>query len=170
MRYFVEIEGRTIEVDLDGDRVAVDGIAMDVDLRAGSGTRLGHMLLNGRSWPLNAAQGGRPGIWTLQIAGRTWEVEVLDERTRAIREMTGATPSNRGPRPVRAPMPGLVVRVTVVPGQSVRPGQGVVIVEAMKMENELKADGGGIVSRVLVSPGQAVEKGAVLIEFSSGGA
>jgi pyruvate carboxylase subunit B len=62
-------------------------------------------------------------------------------------------------------MPGLVLRVQVAAGQTVRPGQGVVIVEAMKMENELKSDGGGIVSRVHVEPGQAVEKGAVLIEF-----
>ena len=170
MRYFVEIEGRTIEVDLDGDRVAVAGNPVAVDLRSVSGTRLSHMLLNGRSWPLIASPGGRSGIWAVQVAGRTWEVEVLDERSRAIREMTGAAPSKRGPRPVRAPMPGLVVRVEVEPGQSVRPGQGVVIVEAMKMENELKTDGGGIVSRILVSPGQVVEKGAVLIEFASAGA
>jgi biotin carboxyl carrier protein len=59
----------------------------------------------------------------------------------------------------------MIVRVEVEPGQSVAPGQGVVIVEAMKMENELKADRGGIVSRIHVAAGQPVEKGVILIEF-----
>jgi pyruvate carboxylase subunit B len=62
-------------------------------------------------------------------------------------------------------MPGLVVRVEVAEGQSVTAGQGVVIMEAMKMENELKAEAAGVVGKILVQPGQAVEKGAVLIEF-----
>jgi biotin carboxyl carrier protein len=57
------------------------------------------------------------------------------------------------------------VRVEVEPGQEVKPGQGVAIIEAMKMENELRAEGAGVVSRILVVPGQAVDKGAVLVEF-----
>ena len=64
-------------------------------------------------------------------------------------------------------MPGLVVRVDVEPGHRVEAGQGVVIIEAMKMENELKAEADGVVSRVLVEQGQAVEKGAVLVEFEA---
>jgi len=79
--------------------------------------------------------------------------------------MTGGGAVAQGPKPVRAPMPGLVVRVEVEPGQEVKAGQGVVIIEAMKMENELKAEAVGVVSRVLVQQGQAVEKGAVLVEF-----
>jgi pyruvate carboxylase subunit B len=61
----------------------------------------------------------------------------------------------------------MVVRVEVEPGQHVGAGQGVVIIEAMKMENELKADAAGVVSKVLVTAGTAVEKGAVLIEFAA---
>jgi pyruvate carboxylase subunit B len=59
----------------------------------------------------------------------------------------------------------MIVRVEVEAGDHVSAGQGVVIVEAMKMENELKAEAPGIVSKVLVEPGTAVEKGMVLIEF-----
>jgi biotin carboxyl carrier protein len=66
---------------------------------------------------------------------------------------------------VRAPMPGLIVRVEVAEGESVSAGQGVVIIEAMKMENELKSDAAGVVKKILVQQGQAVEKGTVLIEF-----
>jgi pyruvate carboxylase subunit B len=62
-------------------------------------------------------------------------------------------------------MPGLVVRVLVAPGQLAEPGQGLVVLEAMKMENELRATARGMVTAVAVVPGQAVEKGTVLLEF-----
>jgi len=64
---------------------------------------------------------------------------------------------------VVAPMPGLIVRVNVSPGDTVAAGQGLVVVEAMKMENELKAPADGVVARVSVEAGAAVEKGAVLV-------
>ena len=72
-----------------------------------------------------------------------------------------------GPTRLTAPMPGRVVRVLAEKGQEVKPGDGLVVIEAMKMENELKAETGGIVSRIHVAPGQAVEKGALLVEFDS---
>jgi pyruvate carboxylase subunit B len=64
-------------------------------------------------------------------------------------------------------MPGLVLRVQVAPGQNVAAGTGVIVLEAMKMENELKAVGAGVVRSVRVSAGEAVEKGQVLIEFEA---
>ncbi len=63
-------------------------------------------------------------------------------------------------------MPGLVVRVLVAEGQAVAAGQGLLVLEAMKMENELRASGPATVARVGVQPGQAVEKGQVLVEFA----
>jgi pyruvate carboxylase subunit B len=89
-------------------------------------------------------------------------VDAVDERTRAIREMTGAG-EEEAQKVVVAPMPGLVIKVEVEVGQQVRAGQGVVIVEAMKMENELKAPADGVVARIEVEPGRTVEKGATLI-------
>jgi pyruvate carboxylase subunit B len=62
-------------------------------------------------------------------------------------------------------MPGLIVRVNVSPGDHVQAGQGLVVMEAMKMENELRAAGNGTVSAVRVTPGKAVEKGTVLVEL-----
>ena len=64
---------------------------------------------------------------------------------------------------ILAPMPGLVLKVEVEVGQAVRAGQGVVVVEAMKMENELKAPADGVVASIAVQPGQTVDKGATLI-------
>ncbi|MGH7501520.1 MAG: acetyl-CoA carboxylase biotin carboxyl carrier protein subunit [Longimicrobiales bacterium] len=164
MRYFVTIDERTLEIGFESDTVIIDGKRCTVELHNVPGSAVRHLLIDGASHTLVAHQAQR-GMWEIRIHGQRHEAEVLDARTRAIREMTGKGKAARGPRPVRAPMPGMVMRVEVEPGQSVAPGQGLVIVEAMKMENELKADGGGVVSRIHVAPGQPVEKGAILIEF-----
>ena len=171
MRYFVTVGARTWAVDVAADQVQVDGQSLPAELRTVPGTPVRHLLLAGRSHTLIAAERDETGAWELHIDGQRLEVVAVDERTRAIREMTGRDSRPRGPRPVRAPMPGLIVRVEVEPGQTVKAGQGVAIIEAMKMENELRAEGAGIVSRVPVAAGQVVEKGAVLVEFqeSDGG-
>ena len=67
--------------------------------------------------------------------------------------------------PLIAPMPGMIVRVAVQVGDTVTPGQGLVVMEAMKMENELRATSAGTVKAVLAQPGTAVDKGAVLLEL-----
>jgi len=167
MRYYVTVEGRTFEVDLREAATHVDGRPVRAELREVPGAALRHLLADDRSLPLVVQPGDARGRYRIQVRGRHFDVEVVDERTRAIRELTGRSSGARGPRPVRAPMPGLILRVEVEPGQTVRPGQGVVIVEAMKMENELKAETGGVVSKVHVTTGQAVEKGTVLVELEA---
>ncbi len=166
MRYYVSIGERTVEVDLTGERPRVDGREVDAELVTVPGTPLRHLLLDGRSYPLVARRAER-GSWEIGFDGARLTAEVVDERTRAVRALEGRGDKAHGPRPVRAPMPGLVTRVEVAAGDTVRPGQGVAIIEAMKMENELRAEAPGVVARVLVSAGQAVEKGAVLVEFSA---
>ena len=94
------------------------------------------------------------------------QADVVDERTRAILAMTSNGASAVGPPPVLAPMPGLVVRVEVSEGETVSAGQSVVIVEAMKMENELLAEGPAVVKRVHVRDGDAVEKGQLLVDMA----
>lgn len=169
MRYFVTIGQDTFEVELIDGTVAIDGESVEAELVDVPGTRLRHLLVDGRSWPLVARPGEARGEWDIHFGGQRFAATVVDERTRAIREMTGSTGEPRGPKPLRAPMPGLVVRVEVEPGQAVQRGTGIVIIEAMKMENELKAEAAGVVSRVHVDAGQAVEKGALLCEFDSQG-
>ena len=166
MRYFVNLGGRTVEVEIGAGTLRVDGRPVTAEMQAIAGTDVHHLLVDGRSLTV-IAQPGEAGTWQVHLDGIRYDADVLDERTRAIREMTGRNAGPRGPKPVRAPMPGLIVRIEVEPGQQVASGQGVAVIEAMKMENELKAEGAGTVSRVLVRPGQAVEKGAVLVEFES---
>jgi pyruvate carboxylase subunit B len=105
------------------------------------------------------------GTYQIWLDGYVYDVEALDERARAIRDLSRATAGPPGPAPLVAPMPGLIVRVAVSEGEVVQAGQGLVVMEAMKMENELRAPGAGTVKRIAVAVGVAVEKGAVLIEL-----
>jgi biotin carboxyl carrier protein len=164
MKYIVSILGREIEVEVDGEQVTVAGRTRTASLGAVPGTPIRQLLLDGRSEAL-ALEADRGGRWALTRRGERFEVEVLDERARHIRSLTGGSERARGPAVLKAPMPGLVVRVQVEAGQPVAAGAGVVVLEAMKMENELRAAAAGVVRTVRVRPGEAVEKGQVLVEF-----
>ena len=166
MRYYVTVEGQTFEVDLTGEVPRVDGEEVDAEMTAVPGRPTRLLLVDHRSHTLVARQAESDG-WELYLDGERFDADVVDERTRAIREMTGQTAAELGPSPIRAPMPGLVVSLAVEEGDTVEAGQSVAIVEAMKMENDLKAESDGVVSKVLVAAGEAVEKGAVLVEFEA---
>jgi pyruvate carboxylase subunit B len=166
MIYHVTVDGRTFEIEVRPDGVRVNGESVEAGLHHADGSPLGALHVDGATYPLLGTRTAK-GRWRLRSRGTAVDAEVIDERTRAIREMAGAGAGPAGPRPVVAPMPGMVLRVDVAAGDHVREGQGVVIVEAMKMENELKASAGGVVSRVLVRSGDTVEKGQVLVEFTS---
>ncbi|HXN75596.1 MAG TPA: biotin/lipoyl-containing protein [Gemmatimonadaceae bacterium] len=103
------------------------------------------------------------GNYTLWVDGYRFETEALDERTRSIRDLSAAAAGPTGPAPIIAPMPGLIVRVNVSVGDRVEAGEGLVVMEAMKMENELRATAAGIVKSVEISAGTAVEKGTLLV-------
>jgi acetyl/propionyl-CoA carboxylase alpha subunit len=162
MRYFVTIGDRRFAVDLAGASPSVDGTPIQAQMSRVPGTSLRHLLADGRSHAVLAYPGEQRGRWDLLIGGQRLALDAVDERTYAIREMTGGA-AVEVENTVKAPMPGLVVRVDVAEGQPVKAGQGVVVVEAMKMENELKAPADGVVARILVQPGQTVDKGATLI-------
>jgi biotin carboxyl carrier protein len=166
MKYIVTIAGRSVAVEVDGDRVAVDGETVAAHLAAVPGTPLVHLLLGAASWTVAAEPLEGPGPearWALGIAGERVAVAVVDERTRALQTLTARPDASGGETTVRAPMPGLVVRVAVAPGQRVERGTGLIVVEAMKMENELRAPVGGVVQLVHVEVGVAVEQGAPLV-------
>lgn len=165
MHYFVTIDDQTFEVDLGPQGVTVNGQLLQAELTTVPGTPVRQLSINGRSHAVHVAASEGKGNWDFHLDGDRYTGTVLDQRTHAIRSMTGASAKSSGPRPVKAPMPGLIVKVLVEPGQQIHAGQGVIIIEAMKMQNELKAENGGIVKRVTAQAGAAVEKGAVLVEF-----
>jgi biotin carboxyl carrier protein len=164
VKYFVIVAGQTLEVEVDGDKVTVDGRTVTASLTTVAGTPLRHLQVDGRPIALAMEAVGK-GLWGVTRAGERWEAEVIDERTRHIRSLTGAGERSRGAGVLRAPMPGLVVRVQAESGQPVAAGAGIVVLEAMKMENELRTTAAGVIKAVHARAGETVEKGQILVEF-----
>jgi len=164
MKYIVDVNGERVIVDVDGAHAEVDGGRVAASLAAVEGTPVRLLRIGEQVHRLVARRGASRGRWTLDLDGQRVDAEALDERMRAIRDLTAAAAAS-GPAPLMAPMPGLVVRVSVGVGDTVSAGQGLVVVEAMKMENELRASVAGVVTAVLAVPGQAVDKGALLVEL-----
>lgn len=166
MKYFVKVGEREIELDLEADRVAVrDGDVVDARVSDVEGTPVRLVTIGDEVHRVIARRGETRGKYTLWLDGFRYEVEALDERSRAIRELSGASSALSGPAPLKAPMPGMIVRVAVQVGDQVVPGQSLVVMEAMKMENELRATAAATVKAVLATAGTAVEKGALLLEM-----
>ena len=165
MKYLVDVGGRSVEVELDGDRVRVDGTDVTASLAELTATPVALLTLGDTVQRVVVTRDSARGRYVLSLGGRRYEVEALDERAHAIRQLSSTTTGPKGPAPLIAPMPGLIVRVNVDVGASVQPGQGLVVMEAMKMENELRAASAGTVKAVRAQPGTAVERGAVLVEL-----
>ncbi len=165
MKYYVTVNGEPIEVDLDADGIRVDGALVHAHLAEVDGTPIHLLTIGSTMYRMAVRSGDSRGRYLLWSDRYRFEVEALDERTRAIRALSGAGKADEGPETLVAPMPGLIVRVGVQVGDVVEVGQGLVVMEAMKMENELRAASAGTVVSIRVAPGAAVEKGAVLVEL-----
>ena len=165
MKYQVTVGDVNVDVLLDGDVATVDGVSSTVHLSELEGTPVRMVTIGAEVHRVVARRGATRGRYSLWIDGFRFEVEALDERARAIRALSAAAAGPSGPAPLIAPMPGMIIRVAVQVGDVVEPGQGLVVMEAMKMENELRATAAGTVKAVLAQPGTAVEKGAVLLEL-----
>src|SRR6266566_2753723 len=126
MKYFVSIGAQTHEVEVDGNRVTVDGVGLETDLGAVSGTHLYHLLLAGASWTVAAEPLEGAGRWTLGLVGERVEVAVQDERSRGIEAGSGKNKWSGGGGTVRAPRPGMVQTVHVAVGQAVEKGASLV--------------------------------------------
>ncbi len=170
MRYFVTLEAAKGDdatvVDLTSEGVQVDGRRVQAELTRLDDTDV-HALRVGNRVHRVLARRLQDGRWVLHVDGTRVVAEALDERTSHIREMAGAMAGALGPRPLKAPMPGLVVKIEVAVGDVVAEGDGMMIVEAMKMENELRAEGPARVTAIHVAAGDAVEKDQVMIELAA---
>jgi biotin carboxyl carrier protein len=164
MNYVVQLNGerRTVALGEDGARYESEA-AVHAGLSDTEGSPVSIVRIGTEVHRVVVQKRPGRGRYTLWVDGHRFETEALDERTRAIRDLSAANAGPSGPAPIVAPMPGLVVRVNVAVGDTVEAGQGVVVMEAMKMENELRATGRGVVRSIEVAAGTAVEKGALLV-------
>jgi len=160
MRIDATVDGRTIRVEVrredDGYGVTLDGARLGVDL-AEAGEHFVSLIVDGLSHEVGLEK--HTDGYRVHLSDDTVTVSLAE----ASRD--GARPARRahGPARLTAPMPGRVVRVLAEEGREVGPGEGLVVIEAMKMENELKAPRKGRVHEIAVREGQAVEAGALLV-------
>ena len=166
MKYIVEIEGERHEVELADGQATYADATVSASLLEVPGSPVHVVTIGGRQYQAVVKREGPKGRYVLWIDGWRFELDALDERAQAIRDLGAAVAGAAGPAPVMAPMPGLIVRVHVQPGDRVEAGQPVVVMEAMKMENELRAQAAGTVKAVHAQPGKAVEKGTLLVELT----
>lgn len=159
MTYDVSIDGKSYRVELargrqgyacrlDGREVALESVTAEPEVL--------WLLLGGRSYEVRR-QPGSNGAMRLTLRGRAYSAEVRDPRAFRGRRTTAGKGS--GPLRLVAPMPGKVVRILKAEGDAVEEGEGVVVVEAMKMQNEIRSPRKGVVQKILAAPGTAVNAG-----------
>ena len=159
---------RAVEVVRVGDTylVSIDGRDHELDVKEIGGTL--SLLIGTKSHEILVGPAVE-GAMTVHVDGVPVEVTVIPATPAAagpVRPSAGrpaSPPPGTGPQQVKAPMPGKIVKVLVRPGDRVEPRQGLVVVEAMKMENELRAKAAGTVAEVRAAEGVSVEAGAILV-------
>ncbi len=165
MKYQTIVNGETFDVEINEDgRILVNGEARIVDFRELRRGELYSVLLDHLSF--EAVVEEREDLYHVLMDGDLYEVKVTDERSRRLEGAFMAFGDTGGEVSIRAPMPGLIVRVAVAEGQAVSKGETIAILESMKMENELKSPRDGTVHRVNVGPGDSVEQNKVLVTIT----
>lgn len=163
MNYHVRVgnENFTVtNVNAEAGTAKINGQTAQVDLRRVRG-ELYHFWYNGDVFAVQIDH----GKGEVTIGPHTFAIQIEDERSAAIKKLQHGAQTDTGIISLKAPMPGLIVRLEVQPGSLVKKGQSLVVIEAMKMENEIKSPHTATVTTVLVAAGTAVEKGAALLQL-----
>jgi biotin carboxyl carrier protein len=156
----------TVKIMSDGE-VSIDGQRMIFSFAAGmKGTY--SLILSGKSYEVTTPERGAStavpeGAISLSVNGKAQSVIVDDEQTHRLKAIFNKSAGRTSESIIKAPMPGLIARVEVVPGDEVVPGKGLLVLEAMKMENEIRSGVSGKVLKIHVEKGRAVEKGEPLV-------
>ncbi|MBK7090609.1 MAG: acetyl-CoA carboxylase biotin carboxyl carrier protein subunit [bacterium] len=166
MKYVVTIDAKEFEVDIQdaGDElsVAVDGKSLATSIESGANNHQFLMLLDAKSYDTEVFKSD-DGV-AVFLHGREFDCTVEDQRLVAIRKAAGIK-LETGRKELYAPMPGLVMRILKSAGDKVKKGEPLLVVEAMKMENELKSPTDGVIREVHAVVGKPIDKGAVLVSF-----
>ncbi len=164
MKYVTTVNNKQFEIEIHADgSITVDGKKREVDFRA-LGPSMYSILAENVSHELTIEE--RDEEIEVLMRGRLYSNRVMDERALLMAQRSGGLGNDTGEVNIKAPMPGLIVAVKVEQGQTVKAGDTVVILESMKMQNELKTSRDGTVGSVNVQPGQTVEQNKVLVSIS----
>ncbi len=165
MKYIATVKDQEYTIEIDPDKgILIDGEPQEIDFRRLPSVGVTSLLMNHRS--VSAVVEERAGQWEVLIEGELYAVQVQDERAYRLERMRSAGLTVDGEAIVSSPMPGIIVAVPVSVGDLVRHGDKVVILESMKMENELRAPCDGLVTHVHVAAGASVEKDQPLVGIS----
>jgi biotin carboxyl carrier protein len=131
------------------------------------GNGIYHILYKQKTYTLILESGdAETGIYKIQLNGKPLEISTFDRIQLLLKSMGMDTAMGKKINEIKAPMPGLVLRIPIKEGDSVSKGEGLLVLEAMKMENSIKALGDVVISKIHVKPGQAVEKNQLLVSFA----
>jgi acetyl/propionyl-CoA carboxylase alpha subunit len=165
MKYIASVDDQSFEIEIrPNDQLLIDGTAVQADFQSVADQPVYTLLLNGQSFEALVYPSER-GVQVL-LRGRLFDFIVEDERQRRLRQSSGGGAVQSGEYQLKAPMPGLIVSVPVEEGQEIQSGDDLIILESMKMQNELKAPRDGTVSRVRVKAGDNVDQNQVLLTLS----
>ncbi len=164
MKYITTMNGKKFEVEIRNDNtIWVNGKQRAVDFLSLGPTLFSIIMDNAQH---EVVVENREDAVEVLMSGRLYTGTVLDERAQLVRSRRGGDAADSGEVTVRAPMPGLIVAVLVTEGDQVKAGQTLVILESMKMQNELKAPRAGTVQRVSTQSGVTVEQRKVLVTLT----
>lgn len=165
MKYYTTIDDKTFEIEINQlGELCIDGECEAVDFQSIGGSSIYSLLLGNVSY--EALVEARDDHYEVLVQGTLYRVDVQDERMRRLAQAARGFAPPSGEIAIKAPMPGLIVDVPVQEGQAIEEGSVLVVLESMKMENELKAPRGGIVSQVRVQSGQSVEQHETLVAIT----
>ena len=161
MKYITTVNDEEFIIEIEhNNQILVNGVRYDIDFQHLPEADVLSLLLNHQS--LEAVVEAREDVWEVLTKGELYTVKVQDERAYRLAKARGMANDITGEAPIKSPMPGLIVAVPVSEGQHVAKGDKVIILESMKMENELRAPKAGIITRISVTQGDSVEKDQVL--------
>jgi len=157
MKYITTIDGKeyTVEV-IDEKLISVNGKTLEVDFESVSGQPVYSLIIDGKSHEGYVYPNEEN--WQVLLRGRLYQASVLDEREKRLRTAAGGGIVEGGEFHLKAPMPGMIVTILVTDGETVAKGQVLLILESMKMQNELKSPKDGIIHRIRVKVGETVEQ------------
>lgn len=162
MIYVTTIGEREFKIEIvDDQRIIIDGVEYNVDFDSVSDQPVYSLLLDGQSFE-SYVYPTEEGMQVL-LHGNLYQAVVEDEREKRLRAASGGRVAEREEYHLKAPMPGLVISVPVTEGQPVNRGDVLIILESMKMQNELKSPRAGTISRLRVEKGDSVEQRQTLL-------
>jgi biotin carboxyl carrier protein len=162
MKYVTTIDDQSYQIEIiTEDEITADGKRHTVDFQSVIGPPVVSLILDSQSYEayVNPTEAGLEVL----LRGQRYLVNVEDERKRILRDVSGTKAIQRDEIQLKSPMPGLIVAVPVEEGQQVDKGDNLVILESMKMQNEIKAPREGKVTGVRVNPGDNVDQNQVLV-------